>query len=164
MVTIILLLLGISLLACAKYHEVLYYYRRSVIFPRNTVLDAETARQLTNLSISYNSRTTYVMLGHIFTKKTLLIVASCMILFLNCVQLIISCPLEMPELLTLVLGSYFWIITACYILDYCLRHYRAPFILSLTTALVLPVVAYGILYFFAEITNLYNVIHDEIIY
>lgn len=164
MTTVILTLLGVLLLLFAFYPELRYYYQRSEIISADPVLHAETARRLTNLSISYNSRTNYVMLGHIFNKKTLLIVASSMILFLNCVQLIIICPLDMPELLTFVLGSYVWIIEACYILSYCLRHHKVPFILSLTAAIVLPVVVHGMFYFFVEITNLYNVIHEKIIY
>lgn len=155
----IITILGATLLICAFYPELRYYYRRSKIVRSADNLNAETARKLTNLSIRYSPEKQCVFCGHIFQMKNVISYVSYCILFLICTTLIISCPLAMPELLNFALGSYLWVYSTCVVLRYCLKHFRIPFILSLTIAFFLPICIYTTLYYclpdYQFIKNLY---------
>lgn len=157
MATIILSLFGVSLLLYAFYPELKYYYRRSRLIPSNGEFDAETARKLTDLSIRYLSERQCVIWGHLLYKKTVISIIANGVLLLICIILALSCPYELPFLLSFALDSYMWVYSSCIVLRYCLRHFRIPFLLSLAIALFLPVCIYGLLYFY-----LYNYSHFKI--
>lgn len=138
--------LGIMLFVYAHYPELRHYYRMSKLRPPGSPLYAEIARRRTEMSIRYSSTKYCIIFRHLFLKKHVLIAAAYGIMLLSLVYVIVSCPVEMPALLTIVFGSYLWVPCSCNLLLWFIRHARLSLILSVALAVLTPPCIYLIYY------------------
>lgn len=165
MISILINILGVTLLLCAFYPELHNYYRRSKLIASHPVFDAETARKLTDMSIEYSSRKRCVICGLLLKKKTVYITAAVVVFLLTCIFTVVIYPKEMPDLLTIALDSYMWVVGFSVVLRYCFHRFHLPLGLSLTVATIMPVCFYCLIFFICEIisplniNDLYEVIH-----
>lgn len=145
------------LLAYAHYPELKHYYRRSKLIPPRSSFDAEIARRATEMSIRYSSTKYRVICRHSFLRKYLLISVAYGIMLLSLAYVIVSCPVEMPILLTAILGSYIWVSCSCNLLLWLIRRTRLSIILSVAFATIMPLFSYVIIYNLFILTNLRNI-------
>lgn len=145
---------GIMLLIYAHYPELRHYYRMSKLRPPGSPLYAEIARRGTEMSIRYSSTKYCVICRHLFLKKSVLIAAAYSIMLLSLVYIIVSCPVEMPILLTVILGSFLWVSCSCNLLLWFIRRTRLSLILSVALAVLTPPFIYFIFYNIFILTNL----------
>lgn len=138
--------MGLMLLTYAHFPELRFYYRRSRLIPPGSSFDAEIARRATELSIRYSSAKYCVIFRHLFLKKSILIAVAYSIMLLSLAYVIVSCPVEMPLLLTVILGSYMWVSCSSNLLLWYLRHTRLSIVLSVVLALVVPLFFYILFY------------------
>ena len=154
MTTIIFSLIGILLIAYAYFPELRFYYMRSRLAPVGLGFNAETARKLSDLSGQYLSKRDCVIMGSLFSKKTVVLALAYAVLFLTCLSLICTDSHEFLNTLSMVISGYMYAFSSCMLLRYCLRHFRVPFILSLVVALILPACVLGLLCWQFQISNI----------
>lgn len=148
-------LIGIMLLIYAHYPEFRHYYRKSKLLSKSKYYDAETARQLTYMSILYSSNKYCILFRHLFLKKSIYITIAYSIMILSLYFIIATCPVEMPILLFTVFGSYIWVTFSCYLLLRFIRHSKMHVGLSILMAIIIPPCIYFLFYAFLSQTRHY---------
>lgn len=143
---LVLSFIGIMLLIYAHYPEFRHYYRKSKLLSKPKYYDAETARQLTDMSIQYSSNKHCILFRHLFLKKSIYITIAYGIMILSLFFIIATCPVEMPILLFTILGSYIWVTFSCYLLLRFIRHTRMHVGLSILMAIIIPPCIYFLFY------------------
>lgn len=143
--TIIFTCMGTSLLVSAYYSELVYINRANKL-EASEPFSANLTWQLTKMAEQSYHSSRYIVLGYQLSKKTVHKFASLIILLIALAQLFITVPIEMPYLLSIVLGAYLWTGTSCRILRVLLCKYKMSLGQSLTYAIALPPCIFALLY------------------
>lgn len=141
-------LIGLILLVYAHFPELKHYYKMSKTRGNKKFTDAATANRLTKMSIAFSSTKYCIICRHMFLKKTIWSAAAYSIMFLTLSFIVITCPVEMPQLLSGVLGSYIWVAFSCYLLLRFIRHTKMHVGESIALAIIIPPCIYILLYIF----------------
>lgn len=152
MITIFLTTVGITLLVRA-YNPELAYLIRSNRLEATETLTAQVAWQLTKMTERYDDSNRFIVFGYLTTKKAVRRFVSLIIFIIAVAQLVITFPIELPYLFSIVLGAYLWVGMACEILRLFMRKHQMRLGLSLALAIIIPPCIYALLYYIVPLIH-----------
>lgn len=143
--TLFLSFLSASFLIGAYYPEIVYLNRTNKL-EASQPLNAHTTWKLTKMAEHQYYANLCNVFGYLSTKTSVLRLASIIIFLIALAYIFITVPIEMPYLLSIVMGSYLWIGAACKIMQFIMRKYRMSVGLSLALAIIIPAIIFALIY------------------
>ncbi len=154
MYNLILPSVGLMLLVYAHYPELRHYYHMSKLRTPGSPLYAEIARKGTEMSIRFTATKYCVIFKHLYLKKSVLIALAYSLMVISLASVIVSCSIEMPLLLTVILGSYMWVSCSCNLLLWLIRRTRLSIAWSVALAVIAPPSIFILFYLLSKFFNL----------
>lgn len=143
--TILLIVVDIVILIYAYLPELAFYYRINVLSASDPI-PAHMSRLITKMAERYLNSKYYILCGKLIERKKFFLAIGFLVWTLNMGQLLLSCPVELPVLLSIVISTFIWVVAAWFILKACLVRYKKTLFFSFLMAVTLPPCLYGLTY------------------